>query len=556
MLGPIFARAIMSLLQGRAAARFDRQTQQPDATQWQTLSRILSRNANTEVGRLYGFAEMKCPADFQARVPLVTAEEIAPLIARMAAGEQGVLTAQTPNFFCQTGGTTGQPKLSPVTPDYTKEFQGTIHTWLYHVRRQFPDILGGKAMYLVGTAEAGRTEGDIPYGTMTGYNFKALPGFMQKLYALPYEYALIQDYEAKYYTALRIALPQDVRFLISVTPNNLLLLGRKLAQYDERLLDDLEAGTLWDELPITAEVRQALAPGLGPQPEVARRLRELRQRRGSALRPVDVWPNLRLLACWKSGPSAPYLEEFPPLYADVPIFDAIYSATEGWMNIPMSHTEVGGALAVGTHFFEFFAEQDEARQGPALLAGELQEGQRYAIVLTASSGMYRYDIGDIVTCVGHYHRTPVVAFSHKQSGACNLVGEKLNDGEVSAAVTGVTAASGLKVIFFTLVPGTSDPPAYRAVVEFATTATGEQAQQFRQQLERQLRQQAWGYENHRKLGDLGPLSLSVLQAGSNDRFRAAFLKGGGNEAQMKPRHLVEDPSFLHGLKVEREVNED
>ena len=306
MLGPIFARAIMSLLQGRAAARFDRQTQQPDATQWQTLSRILSRNANTEVGRLYGFAEMKCPADFQARVPLVTAEEIAPLIARMAAGEQGVLTAQTPNFFCQTGGTTGQPKLSPVTPDYTKEFQGTIHTWLYHVRRQFPDILGGKAMYLVGTAEAGRTEGDIPYGTMTGYNFKALPGFMQKLYALPYEYALIQDYEAKYYTALRIALPQDVRFLISVTPNNLLLLGRKLAQYDERLLDDLEAGTLWDELPITAEVRQALAPGLGPQPEVARRLRELRQRRGSALRPVDVWPNLRLLACWKSGPSAPY----------------------------------------------------------------------------------------------------------------------------------------------------------------------------------------------------------------------------------------------------------
>ena len=54
------------------------------------------------------------------------------------------------------------------------------------------------------------------------------------------------------------------------------------------------------------------------------------------------------------------------------------------MNIPMSDAEPGGALAVGSHFFEFFPQEDTARAGDARLARDLEEGQRYAIIITAS----------------------------------------------------------------------------------------------------------------------------------------------------------------------------
>jgi hypothetical protein len=548
------ARGIMGALGGIAAGRFELETRRPAATQRRTLLRILRQNRETEIGRKYEFSTIRDEAEYARRVPVVTAEELAPSIARMARGEPRVLTAEAPRYFCQTGGTTGTPKLSPVTPAYTREYQTTIHTFLHGVRRDHPDIFHGRSLYFVGTAEAGRTEAGIPFGTMTGYNFRALPAFMRRLYALPYETSLIDDYEAKYYTILRLAVPQDVRLLVSVTPSTLLLIGQKLAEHEELLVEEISAGTLSSKLRLRPELREALARRLAPDPACAARLRALRRASGGPLRPVDVWPNLRLLVCWKSGPSAPYIPELQRYYGRTPVRDAIYSATEGWMNVPLGDRGVGGALAVGTHFFEFFEEDDAARRGHPLLAEDLEVGRRYAILLTASSGMYRYDIKDIVTCVGRHHLTPIIAFSHKESGFSNLVGEKLSDAHVSAAAAAAGAETGLGLLYFTLAPSSAElPPRYVACVELAREAAESEARRFLEVLERVLGEQAWEYAAHRRAGDLGPPELVLLGRGTNDRLREAVMRRGGNEAQMKPRHLEREPPRLPGLEGARRV---
>ena len=58
-----------------------------------------------------------------------------------------------------------------------------------------------------------------------------------------------------------------------------------------------------------------------------------------------------------------------------------------------------GRLRVGFHLYNTEAEIDQ-QQPNVLEAHELEVGKDYYILLTTSAGLYRYDIHDVVRCVG------------------------------------------------------------------------------------------------------------------------------------------------------------
>ena len=90
-------------------------------------------------------------------------------------------------------------------------------------------------------------------------------------------------------------------------------------------------------------------------------------------------------------------------------------------------------------------------------ATELIEGRNYFIVLTTAGGLYRYNISDLVRCVGYHGKTPLIEFLNKGAHYSSLTGEKLSEHQVIAAVEAAQqhrSAFRLQVVSTAPRPGT------------------------------------------------------------------------------------------------------
>ena len=123
-----------------------------------------------------------------------------------------------------------------------------------------------------------------------------------------------------------------------------------------------------------------------------------------------------------------YLPQLRDLYGPTAIRDHGLSASEGRMTIPISDNTTAGVLDFYHHYFEFIPVAEHDSTNPTVLeAHELVEGEAYYIVLTTSGGLYRYDIHDVVRCVGFEGQAPLIEFLNKGRSFSSLTGEKLSE---------------------------------------------------------------------------------------------------------------------------------
>ncbi len=123
-------------------------------------------------------------------------------------------------------------------------------------------------------------------------------------------------------------------------------------------------------------------------------------------------------------------------------------------------------LNVTSHFFEFVAEEERDDPGKTFLtADQLESNREYYIYFTTSSGLYRYDINDVVRVVDFYRRTPVIQFVRKGQGMTSITGEKLTESQVTGALCEVVDANGFDVQHFTACVEWGEPPHYALYAE-------------------------------------------------------------------------------------------
>ena len=139
--------------------------------------------------------------------------------------------------------------------------------------------------------------------------------------------------------------------------------------------------------------------------------------RTGRLLPKDYWPNLDFLSNWMGGTMRAYLRGYPEFFGETPVRDVGLIASEGRMTIPIEDGTPAGLLDIRHHYFEFIPEDQADREEPETVeATELVEGRNYFIVLTTAGGLYRYNISDLVRCVG-YPRPSAADRVPEQGGA-------------------------------------------------------------------------------------------------------------------------------------------
>jgi hypothetical protein len=541
----------------RTVKRFAKLSRAPAQAQDRLLREILKTNADTEFGRRHGFGGITSFRQFQERVPISSYEDLEPYIAAEMRGQPGQLTKEPPVLFTTTSGTTGARKYIPETREGKRHKSRLTWLWMCGLYRDHPGVVGGRILSVVSPEVESHAPSGVPIGAESGHAYRTMPGPVRSMYTAPYAVFAIEDYEAKYYTLLRLAAGQDISCIATVNPSTIVLLGDRLARHTESIIRDVRDGSLSQDVAVPQVLRQSLR--LRPDPERARRLEQAAGRGDGVLRPGLAWPRLAAIGCWKGGTVGAYLARFDRDFPQrPPVRDLGYYATELRGSVPLSDEGDAGVVAVATNVLEFHpADRDGAPDGRDLLPVErLEVGQRYFVYVTNASGLYRYEMNDIVEVAGHYGRTPLIRFIQKGKGVVSFTGEKLYEVQVIAAVEQALASLRGRYHFIAAVAELVDGTTPRLVflVEFDDQVDDHDGPALVDRLDAALGEQNDEYRTKRTSLRYGPPVIRVVRSGEFDRYRRRMVESGQRaDGQFKVLRLTSDTSFAAEFAAERDL---
>jgi hypothetical protein len=535
----------------RMVAEYLHQARDARRMQRETLDRLLALNAESDFARERHLRPGMSLSEFRRSVPIADFEAFRPYVERLKHGDSAALLG--PNnrllMFTLSSGTTADSKFIPITNRFVEDYRRGWSMWGIRAMDDHPALHRLDIVQLSSDFDQFRTAGGIPCGNISGLVSAMQSKIVRSMYTVPVEVAKIADPDAKYYTALRLSIANPyVGLVMTANPSTLVHLGKMADRERERLIRDIADGTLAVQEALPPGVRAAVLRRCRRDPARARELERLVLRHGR-LAPQDFWPRLALVAVWTGGSAGAYLQGMRRYFGNVPVRDHGLSASEGRMTIPFADERSEGVLDVGTHFFEFIPEEEYGSAQPSVLAAhELQVDRNYYILLTTSSGLYRYDIRDVVRCCDYHGTSPVLEFLHKGAHISNLTGEKVSESQVVSAVRAAVSRLRLELSCFTVSPIWGEPPRYRLHFEAADVPHPGLVRQLVSTVEMELQRLNCEYLEKRHTGRLGELQPQPLPDGTWRRFaRHRQSRLGGSVEQYKHPCLSPDLKFSEML---------
>jgi len=527
--------------------RFRADAHRARAIQHRALLRKIQRNALSDFGRDHGFSQINSAAEFRRRQPVATYDEHFPYIQRVLEGDVTALFAPGTRIlmFAMTSGTTGQPKRLPITEELFREYKSGWRIWGAGAYGDHLDLVNKQTVQLTSDWQQYQAPCGIPCGQISGLAATTRPWIAQRVFLLPGILSRIHDPAARHYASLRFALAtRNVGMIITANPSTLLEFARRTDQDKEQLIRDIHDGSLSCDVP--QDIRQALARRiLRRRPDRARELDRIARQQG-ALLPRHAWPSLSVLAVWTGGSVNVYLSQLPALYGDVAIRDHGLSASEGRMTIPVADGTSAGLLDFYHHYFEFISVDEHEQARPDILEGhELEVGKDYYILMTTSGGLYRYDIHDVVRCVGFEGEAPLIEFLNKGKHFSSLTGEKLSEHQAIRAVKTSFADLELPIETFTLAPIMDDHPRYLLLVE--PLAHRGRATELAHRVQSNLERINEEYSSKCSSGRLLPVQIREVAPGTWNALRKERIGDRGNFEEYKHPCLVGDLEFIDRL---------
>ncbi len=511
------------------------------AAQDALLRRLVARNGKTALATRLGASGITKLEDLR-KLPVTDYDAIQPELQAALAGRPDQLVPGAPKFFGMTSGTTSRAKYIPIDEAYRAEFQSTVQHFLYGIVRDHPKALAQKVLYLVGPAALEITPGGATAGSISGHNLRRLPALIRGLYAVPADAFEVPDADHQAYVVARFALATEISAAFAVTTAPLAIVGATMERHCDALLRDIHDGTLTVS-GMPAHLRAQLIAGLRPNPDRARALAA--RVAGKRSIPKHFFPDLKLISCWHHASAGTHYAALRDLYGDVPLRPGIYSATEGWMNVPLAdaapHHPPSGVLASDAVVLEF----EDA--GGVYFAHELPAPGRYEVLITSGAGLWRYRIGDEVEVTGFFEdaapgmgRAPMFHFTQKVGSVISLAHDMTTESHVRAAMN-VTFPNARRWVFG---PSPTANDRYRLALEELASTSAEpfSPTTAASSLDSALRAANLGYNADRGDGLLQPIevvtrSTSTFDAWESSRRTAAL-------SQAKPTVLVKSASEL------------
>lgn len=477
--------------------------QDPAATQFRELQRLLERARNTRFGIAHSFGGIRKVAEYQERVRLRRWEEFwrdwwsSPFPRLHDVSWPGTIPC-----FANTSGTTGgATKRIPVSRAMLRaNRRAALDVLVFHIaNRPQSRVLAGRNFLLGGSTALEQLAPGITAGDLSGLAAADIPAWARSRTFPPRDLALIEDWERKIATLAPLSLAAQITS-ISGTPSWLLLFFEHLDR---------------------------LRPGA---------------------RLCDLYPDLELLVHGGVG-FAPYRAAFAAwLDGSRAETREVYPASEGFIAIADRGDGEGLRLLLDNGiFYEFVRPEDLDTPLPERRwIADADLGVEYALVLSTNAGLWSYVVGDTVTLIER--DPPRLLVTGRVSWSLSVAGEHLVGQELDAGVAAAARAVGGTVADYTaaaLPPEAADPRGGHLFIVELDGISGDRADEFSAALDTALARLNADYAAHRK-GGYGMRAPRIVLVPPGT-FAAWMRTRGKLGGQNKVPRVISDPTLLDSL---------
>jgi len=552
------ASAIHALCSGEYR-RFQHSLEQPAISQQRLLTKLVADLARTDYGKHLSVEGEENYAAFVAKVPIVDYEGMQSWIDKQLSSDSPVMTPHAVVHVEPTSGSSGAFKRIPYTRPLLKSFSNMFRIWVCDLLRHGLKPETGRIFMSISPSLD-----ELGFAGDDEYLPRPLRWLLRPfLVALPESLdcsvgSFVDSLGGTAQEALAVALLSEEKLeIISIwSPSYLLVLLKFIETNSNKLADKLSRERGMREL-----FRQRGRP--------ARTFMEGSRLAALLSDPIDwktIWPHLQLISCWDNALAEPMANQIRTMFPDVHVQGKGLLATEAPITIALVAAD-GCVPLVDEVFLEFEATEQMGSDPDASTVGgsirrlhELQDGERYRIIVSQSGGLTRYCLGDLVEVRGFYRKTPKLVFVGRDS-VCDLVGEKLHEHFVQSALTPLVPSGQFLLVpdverrcYLLLVEDLVDS-ANQLAERSADTSMGPTADQLAVQLAERV-DQALRRAHHyhqarclRQLQKLQPLIVPNLL----ERLQAFHAREGMKLGNIKHAALMTDPAkarrFLNFLGI-------
>lgn len=397
----------------------------PAEVQQEVLEQLLSLAKDTKLGKRYDFDSIVNYQTYAERVPIMTYEEIEPMIERTRRGEQNVFWPTAIKWFAKSSGTTNaKSKFIPVSMEALEDCHyksGKDLLCLYLNNNENSQLFTGKSLRLGGSKELYEDNGTF-FGDLSAILIDNMP-FWAELSSTPSnKVSLMSEWETKMNAIIQESIHENVTSLAGVPSWMLVLLNNVLEETGNRHL-------------------------------------------------FEVWENLEVY--FHGGVSFdPYVSQYHKLLPRKSFkYYEIYNASEGFFAIQDRNNSDDLLLMLDYGIFYEFIPMDiyGTPSETAVPLWEVEIGKNYAIVITTNAGLWRYQIGDTVrfTSINPYR----IKITGRTKHHINVFGEELIIENAEEALKNSCQITGAEIKDYTVAPifmKGKEKGAHEWIIEFRT----------------------------------------------------------------------------------------
>ena len=436
-----------------------------EALQRSVLAHLINTAKGTEYGRNHAFQGIKNYEDFIAQVPVNTYEELKGDIDRMRQGESDILWPGRVKWYAKSSGTTNdKSKFIPVSPEGLQKIHyagGRDSVAIYLRNNPKSRMFDGKGLILGGSHSPNYNLKDSLVGDLSAILIENINPLVNLVRVPKKQTALLSDFEVKREQIAKEAMTQNVTNISGVPSWMLSVLTCMMEMTGKTHLE-------------------------------------------------EVWPNIEVF--FHGGVAfTPYREQYKRLITSPKMhYMETYNASEGVFGIQDDPSDKSMLLMLDYGVFYEFIPMDG---GDPVPLWAVETGKNYAMVISTSCGLWRYEIGDTVqfTSTNPYK----FIISGRTKHFINAFGEELIVDNAEQGLAYACEQTGAEVLEYTAAPVFMDEKAkcrHQWLIEFSKRPAD--LQQFASLLDKRLQEINSDYEAKR-YKDITLQHLEIIEARPN-----------------------------------------
>ena len=497
----VFNKIISVYLDGRYR-QIENFMENPHEVQARLLRQLISEGVSTEYGVRNGLERVSNEEQFAKSLPLTDYDDLKPYIERMMMGERSVLWPGQVKWYSKSSGTTSdKSKFIPVSQVNLRhghiKSSWDVVTLLYH-NRPNSQIFAHKNLVMGGSVSRHTPFPETRYGDISAVMLENMPAIGRPFYTPDFETAVLPNWDEKIERMVKQCTKENVTMFGGV-PTWTIVLFRKILE----------------------------ATGKSNIQE--------------------VWPEVQT---YVHGGVAfdPYREQFKKfLPFDDMNYVEVYNASEGYFAIQDDAMTNDMLLLLDNGSYYEFIPMDvwgtDKQEAIPLSAVEI--GVKYALVVSTTSGLWRYQPGDTVCFTSTFPYK--IKITGRTKHFINVFGEELMVSNSDKAVAMTCKELHASIADYTVAPiyieGDAGKGGHEWVIEFEISP--DNVQRFQTLLDLNLQKVNSDYEAKRyKNMALTELKLHIVPKDTFYKWMRSRGKVGG---QNKVPRLSNSREYLEDI---------